>query len=163
MLLAERASFLVETSRYEVLKKLGRETVPVVYIPIDDLAREAELIIRLNKNVAEFDIIALAEFDEKLLKDIGFTSEELDDIFPVEENPEMFDLEKELAKLDIKNINIEHGDRFQFGDLGIVMNGDSTIEADMLALMDGEKADMCFTDPPYILNYLVGKRRTAKQ
>jgi DNA modification methylase len=37
--------------------------------------------------------------------------------------------------------------------------GDSTIEADVLDLMAGEKADMCLTDPPYILNYLKGKTR----
>ncbi len=148
--------------RYEVLKKLGHETVPVVYINIDDPTREAELIIRLNKNVAEFDLAALAEFDEKLLKDIGFTSEELDDIFPVEENPEMFDLEKELAKLDIKNIDIKKGDRFEFKDHGIVMCGDSTIEADMLTLMDGQKADLCLTDPPYLLDYLKGKKKHSE-
>ena len=145
--------------RYEVLKKLGYETVPVVYITIDDPAREAELIIRLNKNVAEFDIAALADYDEKLLKEIGFTSEEIDEIFPVEENPEVFDLQKELDKLDIKNIDIKHGDRFEFKGYGIVMCGNSMIAADMLALMDGELADMCFTDPPYILNYLVGKKK----
>jgi DNA modification methylase len=145
--------------RYEVLKKLGHKTIPVVYITISDPAREAELIIRLNKNVAEFDMEALAEFDEKMLKEIGFTSEEIDDIFPAEENPEIFDLQKELAKLDIKNIDIKKGDRFQFGDHGIVMCGSSLEEADMLKLMDGEKADLCLTDPPYLLNYLIGKKK----
>ena len=33
-----------------------------------------------------------------------------------------------------------------------IMNGDSTNEADVAKLMDGEKADMVFTDPPYGMN-----------
>lgn len=40
-----------------------------------------------------------------------------------------------------------------------VMCGDSTVELDVLKLMNGEKADMCLTDPPYILNYLKGKKK----
>jgi len=30
-----------------------------------------------------------------------------------------------------------------------IMNGDSTSEADVAKLMDGEKAEFCFTSPPY--------------
>jgi len=43
--------------------------------------------------------------------------------------------------------------------------GDSTSEADVERLMDGEKADMCFTDPPYGVNYeggTFGKRKKLK-
>src|SRR3989338_4549284 len=40
-----------------------------------------------------------------------------------------------------------------------MMCGDSTIEEDVIKLMNGEKADMCFTDPPYILDYLTGKKK----
>ena len=40
--------------------------------------------------------------------------------------------------------------------------GDSTIEANLSKLMNGEKADMCFTDPPYLLNYLQGKKKHGK-
>jgi DNA modification methylase len=42
------------------------------------------------------------------------------------------------------------------------MCGDSTIEDDVLKLMNGEKADMCFTDPPYILDYLKGKKKAGE-
>ncbi len=42
------------------------------------------------------------------------------------------------------------------------MCGDSTSEEDILKLMNGEKADMCFTDPPYILDYLNGKKKHGK-
>ena len=41
-----------------------------------------------------------------------------------------------------------------------MMCGDSTNESDILKLMKCEKADMCLTDPPYILDYLHGKKKT---
>jgi DNA modification methylase len=37
--------------------------------------------------------------------------------------------------------------------------GDSTKEEDILKLMGTEKADMVMTDPPYILDYLKGKKK----
>lgn len=42
------------------------------------------------------------------------------------------------------------------------MCGDSTIEGDMKTLMGSERADMCLTDPPYILDYLKGKKKNGK-
>ena len=42
------------------------------------------------------------------------------------------------------------------------MCGDSCLEEDMITLMAGEKADMCLTDPPYILDYLKGKKKNGK-
>jgi len=147
--------------RFEILsKEMGYTTVPIVEVNIPDPAKEAELIIRLNKNVGDWDYNLLAKYDESLLSTIGFSSQELDNIFPADDNPEMFDLEKELAKLDIKKITVKKGDRYDFGDdIGIVMCGDSTKEADILKLMDGQKADLCLTDPPYLLNYLKGKTK----
>lgn len=144
--------------RFEVAKKLGITQIPVVYVNIPDIEKEKELNLRLNKNTGEFDFNLLAEFDESFLADIGFSSEELDDIFGEDENPEIFDLAKELAKLKIDEIVIQKGDIWQL-DTHRMMCGDSTIEADILKLMGGEKADMCFTDEPYLLNYLQGKKK----
>lgn len=147
--------------RLEVLKELGAVTVPVIYVNIPDKEKEQALNIRLNRNVGEWDWILLAEFDEGFLADIGFNSEELDIIFPIEENPGQFDLKKELQKLDIKKISVRKGDVFELNGSKILC-GDSTIEADVLKLMGNEKAGMCFTDPPYILDYLKGKKRKGK-
>jgi len=145
--------------RLEVAKQLGYTEIPVVYVNIPEVEREKELNLRLNKNQGEFDYSLLAKFDENLLKDIGFGSEEIDNIFDVDDtNTEIFDLEKELKKLKIDQINFQKGDVYALGDSRL-MCGDSTIEADVLKLMNGEKADMCFTDPPYILDYLNGKQR----
>lgn len=147
--------------RLKVAKDLGYKEVPVVYISIPDLEREKELNIRLNKNVGEFDFDLLKEFDEAFLVGLGFSSEEIDDVFGIEDTPEQFDLQKELQKLDIQNISVKKGDVYDL-DGSRLMCGDSCVEADTLKLMGNDKADMCFTDPPYILDYLHGKSRNGK-
>lgn len=144
--------------RWEMAKELGYETVPVVYLNIPELDREKELNLRLNKNTGEFDWDLLSKFDPSLLTDVGFSSEEMDSIFDIDVIPEEFNLERELRKLNIKEIKTKKGDVYSLGESRL-MCGDSTIESDMLKLMDGEKADMCFTDPPYILDYLHGKKK----
>lgn len=144
--------------RLKIAKDLGFKEVPVVYINIPDEAKEKELNVRLNKNLGDWDYDLLAKFDESLLSDIGFDSQELDSIFDFSvDTPEVFDLNRELEKLDIKKITVNKGDIYKLGDSRL-MCGDSTVEAEVLKLMNGEKADMCLTDPPYILDYLRAKR-----
>lgn len=147
--------------RWQVAKELGYETVPVVYVDIPNLEREKELNLRLNKNTGEFDWDLLAKFDESFLSDVGFSTEELDDIFKLDISPEEFDLKKELEKLNIQEVTTKKGDIYALGE-NRLMCGDSTIEEDFLKLMNGEKADMCMTDPPYILDYLHGKKKKGK-
>lgn len=144
--------------RLTVIKELGITEVPVVYINIPDIEKEKELNIRLNKNTGDFDWELLSKFDEAFLADIGFSSEEIDNVFGEDDTPEMFDLQKELEKLDIKNVDVQKGDVYELGNHRL-MCGDSTIEADMLKLMGNERADMVMTDPPYILDYLKGKTK----
>jgi len=143
--------------RLEVAKESGIKEIPVVYVNIPEIEREKELNLRLNRNQGEFDYNLLAEFDQDFLAGVGFTSEELDNIFEIDETPEEFDLQKELNKLDIKKIEMKKGDVWDL-DGSKIMVGDSTIEADVTKLMGSEKADMCLTDPPYILDYLNAKR-----
>jgi DNA modification methylase len=144
--------------RLKVAQDLGFAEVPVVYITIPELEREKELVLRLNLNTGAWNWDLLAEFDESLLNDIGFSSEEIDTIFDLDELvPEQFDLEKELNKLDIKEISVEKGDVYQLGDSRL-MCGDSTVEADFDKLMGDQTANMCMTDPPYILDYLHAQR-----
>lgn len=145
--------------RYKVAKDLGFKEVPVVYLDIPDEAKEKELNLRLNKALGDWDWELLAEFDETLLSEVGFSSEEMDLIFDLDiDETENFDLDKELKKLDIKSVEAKKGDVYQLGDSRLMV-GDSTIAEDFDKLMNGEQADMCMTDPPYILDYLHGKRK----
>lgn len=148
--------------RIEAAKGLGIKEMPVVYVNLPDLEKEKELNLRLNKNQGEFDFSLLANFAEDFLTDIGFDSVDLDEIFDWEDDsPEVFDLKKELEKLDIKEIQIKKGDVWQLGE-NRLMCGDSTVQKDVLKLMNKEKANFCFTDPPYILDYLHGKKKHGK-
>ena len=148
--------------RLSIAKELGYTNIPVVYVNIDNLERERELTIRLNKNTGEWDLDLLAAFDESILKDIGFTSEELDDVFAdLDPEPEVFDLKRELEKIGIGEVTVKKGDIFDL-DGSRLMCGDSTIKEDVITLMNGEKASLCFTDAPYLLDYLHGKKRHGK-
>lgn len=139
--------------RFEVLKDLGYTEVPVIFVEISDLEKEKDLCLRLNKAVGEWDFDLLAEFDESFLTDIGFDSEEIDEVFDDELEESDFDIEKELEKLDITEITVQKGDLYDL-DGSRLMCGDSTIETDAQALAGSEKIDMVMTDPPYRLEYL---------
>lgn len=147
--------------RVKIMLLLGRGEEEIdVRVPNRKLTKEEfeEYNIRSNKNVGEFNWDLLAKLDEGFLSEVGFSSEELDQIFDIDVTPELFDLEKELKKLDINKIDLQKGDILALGDSRLMV-GDSTIEADVLKLMNGEKADMCFTDEPYLLDYLHGKKK----
>lgn len=147
--------------RIKVLLILGRGEEEIdVRVPDRKLTDEEfnEYNLRSNHTTGSWDFELLADLDQSFLADVGFTSEELDVIFAVEDEPEVFDLQKELDKLNIKKIQVQRGDVWQLGDHRLKC-GDSTIEADMLSLLNGEKADLCLTDPPYILDYLKGKKK----
>lgn len=144
--------------RLEAAKELEYSIVPVVYLNIPDIKKEKELNLRLNKNTGDFDLQLLAQFDESFLAEVGFDSEDLDDIFPVEENTETFDLNKELKKLSIDKSKVKTGDMYELDGSRLYV-GDSTNEEDVVKLMGDDKADMCLTDPPYILDYLKGKTK----
>ncbi len=145
--------------RLEVCKELGYTEMPIVYLNLTP-EKEQELNIRLNRNHGEFDLELLAEFDETLLSEIGFSSEELDSIFSEDDKDQEFNLQKELDKLEIK-VEAKKGDVYEL-DGSRLMVGDSTVESDMLTLCGEEKIDMVMTDPPYRLDYLHGKSRNGK-
>src|SRR3990167_1991726 len=102
---------------------------------------EVELNLRLNKNLGQWNFDALANFDEELLKDVGFESQELDKIFQL-------DLPNEDDVPEVKKTNIKLGNMFKLGEHRLLC-GDATKREDVERLMQGEKADMVFTDPPY--------------
>jgi DNA modification methylase len=53
---------------------------------------------------------------------------------------------------EVKESKVKRGDIWQLGEHRI-MCGDSTSSDDVAKLMNGEKADMVFTDPPYGVDY----------
>ena len=91
----------------------------------------------------ELENLKELDFDLELT---GFNVDELDDIFQVEEEKEIIedDFEVELPEEPKAKL----GDVYQLGNHRL-MCGNSTSEEDVAKLMNGVKADMVFTDPPY--------------
>jgi len=143
--------------RLAIMSLLGRGAEEIdVRVPNRTLTEEelSEYCIRSNKNTGEWDLDALANFDESLLKDIGFDSKELDKIFQLDTAPEDDDV-PEARQTDIKL-----GDIFRLGQ-HVLLCGDSATEATVAQLMGKDKADLLFTDPPYNVNYYGGNRPQA--
>ena len=133
--------------RLKVCKDLNYKDVDCVVLDLSK-EQERELNIRLNKSGGEWDMDILAnEFEIEELKDWGFKEIELglniDKI--VEGNTEDDHIP------EVKESRVKLGDVWKLGKHRL-MCGDSTKESDVEKLMNGQKADMVFTDPPYGMN-----------
>lgn len=124
-----------------------------VFIPLED---EKALNLALNKIMDKWDDPKLAAVMTDLTKKdfdlsvTGFNEVEisnlLDTTMLLDLEQEPWDTEKELAKITEPTSKL--GEIYQFGDHRL-MCGDATKPEDVAKLMDGKKADMVFTDPPY--------------
>ena len=135
--------------RVKVLEESGVEEIDV-RIPSRQLTEEEEieLNLRLNKNSGSWNNELLANFSEDMLKQVGFSPEELDKIFDkqqtMEDDPEDGD--------GAGGQGIIEGDIFTLGKHRL-MCGDAMNIEHVRALMNGEKAQLVFTDPPYNIDY----------
>lgn len=145
-------------TRYKAAKKLGINTVPVIIA--DDLTDEQIKAFRLADNkVAE-----QAEWDIDLL------NEELEEIFDIDMTDfgfEVLEEEKEVEEDGYEPVKpkepvTQKGDIWKMGG-HVLLCGDSTCTTDVEKLMQGEKADMCFTDPPYGYEYQSNARNKSKK
>jgi len=135
--------------KHSIAQELKMETVPVFYVDLTE-KQERELNLRLNKNQGAFDYDMLSDFTEEMLGDVGFSEKELDMIFDEVGDEDDFDGDKEAAA--IEEPEARYGDIYELGGHRL-MCGDATNLEDVNLLMDGMRADMVFTDPPYNVNY----------
>ena len=145
---------VVGDTRLKALKKLGYKTAPI--IRAEDLNQAQIKGYRLMDNKSN----EMAEWDDELLNqeleelkdmdfDVNLTGFEDTEIKSEDSKSEEDDYELP-AEEEIKT-NIQKGDIFQIGNHRL-MCGDATSEEDVDKLMNGQKADMVFTDPPYGIN-----------
>jgi len=131
-------------TRYKASKKLGLKEVPCIIA--DDLNEDQIKAFRLADNkvseLAEWDFPILTEELENLdidMEQFGFEDLEIEE-------------EKEIIEDEVPEVPEEPkaklGDIYQLGNHRL-MCGDSTKAEDVSKLMNGVKADMVFTDPPY--------------
>ena len=136
--------------RLLALKEMNYEEVPI--IRLDHLTDEERKAYILAHNKLTMN----SGFDIDVLND------ELDDILNIDMSDFGFDIdfdleeEKEIVEDEMPEVPEEPkaklGNIYQLGNHRL-MCGDSTSEEDVAKLMDGVKADMVMTDPPYNVDY----------
>lgn len=132
--------------RYLAAKALQLETVPVIRLDsLTDEQRKAYALVH-NKLTMNSDF------------DLDILSDELDKIFDIDMSDFGFDInfdEEEPTEIVEDEVpDVPEESKAKLGDLWILGNnrlicGDSTDVAVIDRLMDGVKADLVFTDPPY--------------
>jgi len=143
--------------RVTVLSDLGYEEMDCIVVDIDK-TKEKALNIALNKITGEWNKELLAD----LIKDLqasdfdvsftGFDPPEIEQLFNSVHDKDIqedeFDVDAELAKPAIS----KEGDVWLLGRHRLVC-GDSTLPETFDLLMDGKRANLVVTDPPYNVNY----------
>ena len=137
--------------RLRACKDLGHKEIPCKILDADtpvEKLREYTIKDNIAFGNTDWDEIAnewnleeLADWGEEI-PDWGEETDEKDNVEAIEDD---FDEEKEEIHVICKK-----GDIWQLGDHRL-MCGDSTKQDDVKKLMNGELADMVFTDPPYDL------------
>ncbi len=106
--------------------------------------QKKEFIVKDNVGFGEWEWDMLAnEWDSVQLAEWGLDVWENED----DKEPEVGLIEDDEIP-EVKESKVKRGDIWQLGEHR-VMCGDSTSSDDVAKLMNGEKADMVFTDPPY--------------
>ena len=150
----KKGVIIVGHGRYEAAKSLGMkdEDMPVTVVNLTEEQANAYRLADNKLNESEWDMSLVVEelkgLSEPMLeltgfdKDLIIEGDENDDVIPeVPEEPK--------SKL---------GDLYQLGEHRVLC-GDSTKLEDVEKLMDGKKADMVFTDPPYNIAYEGGSKK----
>ena len=147
--------------RLSLIKQRGIKEVDV-RMPNRPLTKEEanELNLRLNKNLGLWDNNILAKFSEDLLKNVGFTKEEMDQVFGLDISDE-FDEQKEFEKAIKEPRGVKTGDIWEMGEHRLII-GDCTIRESWEKLLGNERFDFMFTDPPYRLSYAKTHYRKIK-
>ena len=137
--------------RYKVLLDMGMSEVDCVVVDLDE-TKEKALNVALNKIQGDWDYEKLKDLLQELdtgeldLELTGFDMEEIEDLIAQLHVPEEI-VEDEVPEPPEEPIT-KPGDLWILGRHRLLC-GDATVAADVDRLMDGKKADMVFTDPPY--------------
>lgn len=143
--------------RLKVLKELGYTEVECVVVDLDQ-EKEKALNIALNKISGDWDNDKLEELLAELkqtdidLDITGFSFDEIDNILKdiTGSKEDDFDIQRALDEID--EPITKTGDIWILGKHRL-MCGDSTVKENVDKLMNNNKSDMIFTDPPYLMNF----------
>jgi len=155
--------------RMMAARKLGLSQVPVDY---QDYANEAEEWADL---IADNRIAELAEINNRMLMDLieeidtgiidleitGYTESDLEKIIAELTAPWEDNLDEDEAPALPETAVTKPGEIIILGRHRLIC-GDSTSEADIAKLMNGQQADLVLTDPPYNVDYEGGTKDKLK-
>lgn len=145
--------------RYKILQEEGVESVTCIMVDMDEISEMAMNVTLNSQEIVGSWTQALIPILEKL------RTEASDDYLALR----LKELREEVADMEIENTGAgktlpddvpeppkepvtRPGDLWILGDHRLLC-GDSTNEADVARLMDGHKASLFATDPPYCVDY----------
>jgi len=153
IVVGEKGVILAGNGTHAAAKSLGWKDIAVVKSTLKDFQAMAyALADNQTSKLADFDaeilnaqieLIAANDLDIDF-SDFGF---ELPDLDGGESSEGLTD-DDAVPEVDDNSYGVKHGDTWLLGEHRL-MCGDSTSEADVDKLMNGEKAVFCFTSPPY--------------
>lgn len=162
-LAADKKTVIGGNMRLRALNDLGIEYVDCIITEAKTPQDMFRVAIRDNESFGEYNRDELVELASKLM----IPDVELDTyMVQLDEPQSILDLLREDGEQDIEEDEVPEvdeqgepesklGEIYQLGRHR-VMCGDSTDKANVELLMDGNKADMVFTDPPYGVDYSGG-------
>ena len=137
--------------RLKAMKEAGWKEAPVEIVDWDE-EKQRQFIIKDNVGFGEWDWEMLAnEWDAEQLDDWGLDIPAFDDPKELEVEEDDYEMPDQITT------DIVLGDLFEIGPHRLLC-GDSTDSDAVARLMNGEKADMVFTDPPYGIKVVQGKK-----
>ncbi len=149
--------------RLKVLKDLGHKQVDVVFVDLP-IEQEKALNLTLNKTTGEWDEPLLAKllqefegFPDLDVRLTGFDEDEIGDLVS-----RMLDAESPSGDDDAFDVDgaldfygpavTQPGELIELGEHRLLC-GDATKVRDVRRLMDGQRAVLFATDPPYLVGY----------
>ncbi|CAB0673754.1 DNA modification methylase [Corynebacterium diphtheriae bv. mitis] len=143
--------------RLKILEDLGHTSVDCVVVELDEM-REKALNVAMNKISGDWDQDKLAlliadldasDFDAELT---GFDDAEIAQLIGSLDEGEVEDDDFDLTSALEAAAFVQRGDVWTVGRHRLVC-GDATIPDDVATLMDGTRANLVLTDPPYRVAY----------
>ena len=157
LLIDEKDNIIAGHGRLLASKKLKMEEVPCIVLSGLTEAQKKAYIIADNKMAlnagwddellkVELENLKELDFDLELT---GFNVDELDDIFQVEEEQEIVEDDFDIEPPEEPKAKL--GDIYQLGNHRL-MCGSALVKEDVEKLLDNNKCELTFTDPPYQLD-----------
>ena len=146
--------------RLIALKEMNIDNVPCIRLTHLSEEQKRAYILAHNKLtlnsgfdtdllIGELDFLKDAEFDISL---VGFTVDELDKLFADGDKSEAKDDNFDIDKAASEAPFVMPGDLWMLGKHRLLC-GDATKSDDVHRLMDGKRANLLLTDPPYGVSY----------